>query len=98
MPVSVGLNYLLVYGPHRYRLGFIGAPIAVVIAYYCIFFVMLVYALLTTPKVAWCGLSRAIVQDLGVNVRLGLAGVLSLCSEWWGEHMAKALPAPAGPG
>lgn len=90
MPVSIGLNYLLVYGPDRYRLGFIGAPIGVLIAYYCIFFVMLAYALLTTPQVAWCGFSRAIFQDLSENVRLGVAGVVALCSEWWGAHIAKA--------
>lgn len=90
MPVSVGLNYLLVCGPSRFRLGFIGAPIGVVVAYHCVFFATLIYALVTTPKRAWCGLSRAIVQDLGPNVRLGLQGSIALCSEWWGKRFHPA--------
>lgn len=85
MPVSVALNILLVHGPERFRLGFIGAPLAVVIAYHCIFFVMLLYAFFATPKKAWCGLSSAIFQDLGLNLRLGFTGVVALCSEWWGK-------------
>jgi MATE family multidrug resistance protein len=32
-PLSIFLNWLLVHGPDKYRLGFLGAPVATVIAY-----------------------------------------------------------------
>lgn len=79
------------HGPEKYRIGFIGAPLAVVIAYHCIFLCNLIYALLATPKAAWCGFSKDIFRDLGVNYRLGGAGVLALCSEWWGEYKSTFL-------
>ena len=32
-PVSIFLNWLLVHGPDKWRIGFLGAPVASVIAY-----------------------------------------------------------------
>jgi MATE family multidrug resistance protein len=81
--VSIGLNYLLVLGPDRYRLGFIGAPIATLVAYLTIFVVLLAYTIIQTPSRAWCGFSRSMFRDLGINYRLGFQGACSLCSEWW---------------
>lgn len=71
------------HGPAPYSLGFIGAPIAVVLSFWCLLGVIGVYAMLVAPKEYWCGFSRAIFQDLGLNFKYGFSGVLSVCSEWW---------------
>lgn len=64
-------------------MGYLGAPLAVVIAYTLLFLVMLAYAWVAAPRHAWAGVSSAIFQDLGVNWRYGIAGVLSTVSEWY---------------
>ena len=65
------------------RIGYLGAPAAVVIAYTFLFLTMLVYAWVAAPRHAWAGVSKTIFQDLGVNWQYGIAGVLSTVSEWY---------------
>lgn len=43
---------------------------------------LVTYIVFFAPKDAWCGWSSAIFQDLGPNIRLGIAGIVSVCSEW----------------
>jgi hypothetical protein len=47
------------------------------------FIVSLLYAINFAPRTAWGGLSLAMFQDLGINIRLGIAGVAAVSSEWW---------------
>ncbi|KAI5994534.1 MATE efflux family protein [Pisolithus marmoratus] len=49
-PVSIFLNYLLVWGPQPFRLGFIGAPIAASISYNVVAATFVVYGVLIRPK------------------------------------------------
>jgi MATE family multidrug resistance protein len=98
-PLSVGLNWLLVLGPPNIRIGFLGAPIAVVLTNITTvsvkhrvqmhnidnnpqFLLLLLYCAIWAPKTAYAGFSRAIFLDLGPNIRLGIAGIVSTCSEW----------------
>lgn len=68
--------------PHV-RFGFVGAPLAVSVSYYVLFAVLAVYTWLAAPRHAWAGVSMIIFEDLGLNFRYGVAGVISTCSEWY---------------
>ncbi|KAL8280344.1 hypothetical protein RQP46_007261 [Phenoliferia psychrophenolica] len=72
-PLNVILNYLLVWGPESIKIGFVGAPLATAISMNSMFVVSLVYAYFYAPREAWGGFSWAIMHDLGINIRLGLA-------------------------
>ncbi|KAH0578788.1 hypothetical protein H2248_002985 [Termitomyces sp. 'cryptogamus'] len=82
-PINCLMNYLLVWGPQRIRLGFIGAPIATVASYYLISIVSLMYGRYLVPKTAWHPLSMKMFYDLGIITRLGLSGVAQVTSTWW---------------
>jgi MATE family multidrug resistance protein len=76
------IEYLLV-SSEPFRIGFLGAPLAVVISYWTLLLVMFIYAYFTVPRHTWAGVSRVIFQDLGIVFRYGVAGIASTCSEWW---------------
>ncbi|KAK4052808.1 ethionine resistance protein [Microbotryomycetes sp. JL201] len=82
-PLNVILNYLLVWGPEPLRLGFIGAPIASALSMHCMFLTSIVYAVWFAPRDAWGGFSKDIFRNLGLNIKLGLAGTAMVASEWW---------------
>ncbi|KAK4705275.1 multidrug resistance protein, MATE family, partial [Phenoliferia sp. Uapishka_3] len=82
-PLNVILNYILVWGPDSVRIGFVGAPLATAISMNSMFIVSMIYAYFYAPRDAWGGFSWAIVHDLGINIRLGLAGTAMVASEWW---------------
>lgn len=65
------------------RAGYIGAPIAVSLTYWFLFFILALYTWLAAPRHTWAGVSMVIFEDLGVNFRYGIAGVISTCSEWY---------------
>lgn len=81
-PINVLLNWLLVWGPDSFRLGFLGAPIASVISMWlmCILGFLQCYV---APRVAWDGWSTLAFTGLEPLVKLGVAGTLAMCSEWW---------------
>ena len=82
-PLNVFLNWLFVWGPvDSIRLGFAGAPLSTAISMNVMFLVSLLYAVFRAPRNAWGGLSMAVFEDLGVNIRLGLAGYCLVGSEW----------------
>lgn len=81
-PLNVVLNYLLVWGPDSIRLGFIGAPLATAISMNAMFLVSIAYAIFFVPRDAWGGFSWDMFRDLGLNVKLGLAGTAMVASEW----------------
>lgn len=82
-PLNVLLNYLLVWGPEPFRLGFIGAPLATSISMTTMFFVSIAYAVWFAPRDAWGGFSIKMFENWGLNFRLGLAGTAMVASEWW---------------
>jgi MATE family multidrug resistance protein len=97
-PFNLLCNYLLVSGPiDALRLGFIGAPLSTLISINIMFIVLLVYAILRAPRKAWGGVSWACVQDLTLNVKLGLAGVGMVGSEWWSWEIVGLATSFLGP-
>ena len=73
-PINALLNYLLVWGPEKIRLGFIGAPIATAISFNLISLFLVIYGVFWVPKTAWHPLSRRMFTSLGILVQLGVAG------------------------
>lgn len=55
VPINIGLNLLLVWN-ETYGLGFIGAPIAIAVSYWCMSIFLLMYVLFVDGKKCWFGL------------------------------------------
>lgn len=88
-PINCLVAYFLVIGPiDSIRMGFIGAPISTVISFYLMFIFSTVYSIFFLPKDAWGGWRREAFQSLGINFKLGVAGVFMICSEWWAWEIA----------
>jgi len=64
-----------VWGPEPIALGFIGAPLATAISFNLIAISSIAYGIFFVPSTAWHPLSRRSFTDLGILIRLGLAGV-----------------------
>lgn len=64
----------IVWGPDSLRLGFIGAPIATALSMNLISIASLAYGVFFVPSTAWHPFTMRIFTNLGVVVRLGLAG------------------------
>ncbi|KAH9477940.1 putative transporter C4B3.13 [Psilocybe cubensis] len=111
-PVNALLNWLLVWGPPPFRLGFIGAPIASALSFNLISLLSLLYAILYTPlsptittrngetisvKTAWHPLSARMFSGLGVLWSLGLSGVGQTASEWWAWELVALAASLLGP-
>jgi MATE family multidrug resistance protein len=56
-------------------MGFIGAPLATAISFNLIAISYIAYGFFFVPSTAWHPFSRRSFTDLGILVRLGLAGV-----------------------
>ncbi|KAI1798396.1 MATE efflux family protein [Ganoderma leucocontextum] len=96
-PVNALLNYLLVWGPEPFRLGFIGAPIATAISFNLISILSIFYGMFFVPKTAWHPLSMRCFTSLGVLVQLGLSGVGQVASEWWSWELVGLAASQLGP-
>ncbi|GAA5902694.1 hypothetical protein JCM6882_004044 [Rhodosporidiobolus microsporus] len=97
-PINLVLNYFLVWGPiDALRLGFIGAPIATVVSINVMLVVLVVYSVWHAPRDAWGGWNAHVMQDLGLNVKLGLAGVAMVGSEWWSWELVGLATSFLGP-
>lgn len=81
-PVCFALNYFLVLGPDSTRLGFVGAPVAAVLTIAMQLVVIVIYIKFFVGREAHDGWSNAMFQDLGPNIKLGLAGILTVSSDW----------------
>ncbi|KAF8508258.1 mate-domain-containing protein [Hysterangium stoloniferum] len=81
--LNVLLNYLLVWGPSWICLGFIGGPLATAISYNIMSLIYLLYGIYWTSSEAWHPLTARSFTCLGIVIRLGLAGVGQIASEWW---------------
>ncbi|WFD29100.1 hypothetical protein MSPP1_000105 [Malassezia sp. CBS 17886] len=96
-PLNALANYLLVWGPERIRLGFLGAPLASaasmwVMAGLCFLQCMMV------SRGTWDGWSRKALDlaALKTCAWLGFAGLLSLASEWWAWEIVGLVTAALG--
>ncbi|GAA5939098.1 MATE family efflux transporter [Sporobolomyces koalae] len=83
-PTNFFLNWALVWGPwDKIRIGFVGAPIATAVSINIMFVTLLVYSILYAPRTAWGGFDKRMFSSLGLNLKLGLAGIAMVGSEWW---------------
>ncbi|KAJ9056806.1 ethionine resistance protein, variant 2 [Entomophthora muscae] len=82
VPVCFILNFFLVQYPPT-SLGFIGAPIAAGLTDWFCAFMSIGYIILVDGKRAWGGFSMKAFSDWGPLYKLGLPGVIQVCSEWW---------------
>ncbi|KIO11262.1 hypothetical protein M404DRAFT_127956 [Pisolithus tinctorius Marx 270] len=82
-PINIFLNYLLVWGPEPFCLGFIGAPIATSISYNFVAVASVVYGVFFVPRTAWHPISVRAFTNLGYLSKLSIGGVGQLASSWW---------------
>ncbi|KAF8754572.1 MATE efflux family protein [Rhizoctonia solani] len=82
-PANLFLNWLLVWGPPAFRLGFIGAPIASSISFTLSAAIYVGYACVFVPKKAWHPIGRQSFRGLGTLYSLGLSGTGQIATEWW---------------
>lgn len=64
------------------NLGFVGAPIATSISFWCMFILLLGYTRLIKGHEAWGGWDRACLQDWGKMIRLAVPNIISMAMEW----------------
>jgi len=96
-PINAALNYLLVWGPEPFALGFIGAPLASAISFNLIALSSVAYGIIFTPKTAWHPISRRMFTKLGTLTKLGFAGVGQIGSEWWSWELVGLAASLLGP-
>ncbi|CAE6504877.1 unnamed protein product [Rhizoctonia solani] len=82
-PANLFFNWLLVWGPPSFRLGFIGAPIASSISFTLSAAIYVGYTYFFVSRKAWHPIGRQTIQGLGTLYRLGLSGTGQIASEWW---------------
>ncbi|VVT52011.1 uncharacterized protein SAPINGB_P003287 [Magnusiomyces paraingens] len=80
-PFNLVLNYVLVWNRHI-GLGFVGAPIAVITTDYVMALMSVLYVIYVDGLQCWHGLSKDSLRNWGHMAKLGLAGVLTLETEW----------------
>jgi MATE family multidrug resistance protein len=80
-PINVLLTYLLVYPA---GLGFVGAPIATSVTYFLLPLLTILYMNLFGGLECWYGWDRnSMFKGWYEFLKLGLAGIVMMCSEWW---------------
>ncbi|KAI9296154.1 mate-domain-containing protein [Neoconidiobolus thromboides FSU 785] len=82
LPICVLCNYILVWHP-ALSIGFIGAPISLVISTWSSFLFSICYVLFIDGKQAWGGFTINAFKEWNIIIKLGIPGVIMLCSEWW---------------
>ncbi|KAK9710509.1 ethionine resistance protein [Basidiobolus ranarum] len=81
-PISLVLFYFLVVNPPT-SLGFIGAPIAAGITNFLSLILYVGYAILIEGKQGWGGFSKEAFKGWWPFMKLGLPGMIMICSELW---------------
>ncbi|KAL2865159.1 MATE family efflux transporter [Aspergillus lucknowensis] len=79
-PLNAILNYLFCY---TLDMGLLGAPLALGIAYWTSFALLVLYARFIAGSDCWGGWSREAFQNLGTFARLAILGVIHVGTEWW---------------
>lgn len=80
-PLNLLLNYVLVWNK-SIGLGFIGAPIAVIITDNLMAILSILYICYIDGSQCWNGFSSKTFRNLRQTINLGCAGILSTLSEW----------------
>ncbi|ONH67408.1 Ethionine resistance-conferring protein 1 [Cyberlindnera fabianii] len=79
-PFNAFLNYYLVWrGP---KMGFIGAPIAIVCTNYLMATFLTLYTVYVDGYQCWCGFSKDVFRNWGRMLNLSMNGCISVLSEW----------------
>lgn len=80
-PLNVILNYVLVWD-RNIGIGFIGAPIAVVLTDYLMATLSVLYVIYIDGHQCWHGWSKEALKHWGYMNQLALSGVLTIEAEW----------------
>ncbi|ODQ63241.1 MATE efflux family protein [Nadsonia fulvescens var. elongata DSM 6958] len=80
-PLNVALNYLLVWNKHI-GIGFLGAPIGVVISIYVMSLLLVCYTIFINGYQCWCGFDRTLFQNWNRMIRLAIPGIVMIEAEW----------------
>lgn len=94
-PINFLLNWLLVWHP-TYGLGFIGAPITLVIVYWLMPLMILGYVLFIDGKQCWGGLDSAAFKNWIPMLDLALPGVIMVEAEYLAFEVLTILAAKFG--
>lgn len=85
-PFNAFLNYYLVWGAPK--LGFIGAPIAIVSTNYLMAILLLLYTVFVDGYRCWCGFSTDLLRHWSKMVYLSVNGCVGVISEWLAFEIA----------
>ncbi|KAI9296652.1 MATE efflux family protein [Neoconidiobolus thromboides FSU 785] len=82
LPINLILNYVLVWNEST-TLGFKGAPLTSAITYWLYLILGILYAKFINGSQCWEGFSKEAFTGWWVYIKLGVPGIIQLCSEWW---------------
>ncbi|KAI9291801.1 MATE efflux family protein [Neoconidiobolus thromboides FSU 785] len=82
LPINLILVYFLVMNDST-SLGFKGAPIASSITYWLCLTFGILYSKYINGSQCWGGFTKQALTGWGPYIKLGVPGILQLCSEWW---------------
>ena len=96
-PLNAVANFFLVWGPERYRIGFLGAPMASALSMWLMAALCAVQCAVACRD-TWGGFSRDVWDPAALRtcVSLGSAGLISLASEWWAWEIVGLVTAALG--
>ncbi|KAH3673347.1 hypothetical protein WICMUC_003707 [Wickerhamomyces mucosus] len=80
-PFNAFTNYYLVWSEF-FNLGFIGAPIAIVLTNYIMASLLLIYTIYIDGYQCWCGISKDVFKNWSKMLNLSYNGTISVVSEW----------------
>lgn len=78
-PVNILINWLLVW---KLELGFIGAPIGVVISRNLLALLLVLYIKFVNGSQCWGGFDKRAFVNWGIMARLAVPGMIMLLAEW----------------
>jgi MATE family multidrug resistance protein len=78
-PINVFINWLLVW---RLGLGFVGAPIAVVITESLLPILLILYIVYIDGKQCWGGFNKRVFSNWWMMIQLALPGMIMVEAEW----------------
>nr|ODN99804.1 MATE family multidrug resistance protein [Cryptococcus depauperatus CBS 7855] len=97
-PINLFMNWLFVWGPDSFRLGFAGGALATAISYNLVFLISGTWALLYGHEEAYHPISfKHAFSKLGTIASLGFAGTIMLSAEWWAWEVCALAASLLGP-
>lgn len=92
-PINIFANWLLVW---KLDMGFIGAPIAVVISRNLLALLLVLYVKFVNGSQCWGGWDRRALTNWGAMIRLALPGMTMVLAEWLAFELVTLLSARFG--